>query len=133
MYVAQNSNIQDLVKYTHSDLLQISPNSWVLPSVLWGMKVVVMMAVKNTANLAQSESLSDVWDDTVIMAYINPSPGLKRITWGYTFQSRGWQVKKWREEARAADIIETGVIRDAEIICTDCAYKITDTLAAAYE
>jgi len=133
MYVAQNSAIQDLIKYTHSDLLVGGGDSWVLPPVLWGMKVVVMTSVKNTANLAQAETLSDIWDDTVILAYVNPGPGLKKITWGYTIQSRGWEVKKWREEARASDIIETGVIRTAKVVCTDCAYAITDTLAAAYE
>jgi len=134
MYAAQNTTILDLVKYTHSDLLIKGPeDSWVLPPVLWGMKVVVSMAVQNTANLAQAETLADIWDDTVILSYINPSPGLKKITWGYTIQSRAWQTKTWREEARASDMVEVGVIRCAKIVCTDCAYRITDTLAAAYE
>ena len=134
MYVAQNSVIQDLIKYTHNDLLVRGPEaSWVLPPVLWGMKVVVMMAVQNTANLAQAESLADIWDDTVILAYVNPGPGLKKITWGYTIQVRNWQTKKWREESRESDIVEVSVIRDAKITCPACAYRIQNTLATAYE
>jgi len=134
MYVAQISAIQDLIRYTHNELLiNTADQAWVLPPVLWGMRVVVMMSVQNTANLAQAESLSDIWDDTVIMAYISPSPGLKKISWGYTFQSRNWQTKKWREEARASDIVEVSTIRDLKIISTGCAYRITDCLAAAYE
>lgn len=131
MYMAQNSTILDLIKHTHTDLLTNTSGTWVLPPVLWGMRVVIMMSVQNTANLAQAESLSDIWDDTVIMAYIAPTPGLKTISWGYTFQSRNWQTKTWREEARSADMVEVSVIRDAEIICTDCAYRIQDTLSAA--
>jgi hypothetical protein len=134
MYVAQNSTVLDLIKYTHADLLIVGPNqSWVLPPVLWGMKVVVMMSVQNTANLAQAESLSDIWDDTIIMAYINPGPGLKKISWGYTIQARNWQTKRWREEAREADMVEVTVIRTAKITCPACAYRITDCLAAAYQ
>jgi len=133
MYMAQNSTILDLIKYTHNNLLTTPEGTWVLPPVLWGMRVVIMMSVQNTANLAQAESLSDVWDDTVIMAYIAPSPGLKTLTWGYTFQARNWQTKSWREEARSSDIVEVSVIRDAQIVCTGCAYKITDTLSAANE
>lgn len=133
MYIAQNTTILDLIKHTHSDLLTVKSGSWVLPSVLWGMRVVIMMSVQNTANLAQAESLSDIWDDTVIMAYIAPTPGLKTISWGYTFQARTWQTKRWREEARSADLVEVSVIRDAEIVCSDCAYRITDCLSAATE
>lgn len=133
MYMAQNTVILDLVKHTHADLLKGPGGSWLLPSVLWGMKTVVMMAIRNTANLAQAESLSDIWDDTVIMAYITPTPGLKQITWGYTIQPRGWTTKKWREEKRASDIVEVSVIRALEITGTSCAYRITDTLSAATE
>ena len=134
MYIAQNAAIQNMIRYTHDNMLLQGPDqAWVLPPSLWGMKVVVMMSVQNTANIAQTESLSDIWDDTIILAYIAPSPGLKRITWGYTIQSRPWQTKKWREEARSASLVEVSTIRDLKIISTGCAYKITDTLAAAYE
>lgn len=134
MYVAQNSTIQGLIQYTHNDMLVRGPEqSWVLPPVLWGMKVVVMASVQNTANLAQAETLADIWDDTVILAYINPGPGLKKISWGYTIQSRNWQIKKWREEARESDIVETSVVRVAKITCPACAYRITNVLATAYE
>lgn len=131
MYMAQNATIVDMVKHTHSDLLTMpGQGGWLLPSMLWGMRVVIMMAIKNTANLQQSESLSDVWGDTVFIAYIEPSPGLKKISWGYTLQARGWQTKKWREEAREADMVEVSTIRALELVATSCAYSITDTLAA---
>jgi hypothetical protein len=134
MYVAQNTNIKDLIKHTHDDILKVGPGSWVLPSMLWGMRVVITMSIKNTANLgAASETIADVWDDTVIMAYIAPSPGLKTLSWGYTFQTQGWTTKKWREEARNSDIVEVSVIRDLKVTCTDCAYTITNCLQTANE
>lgn len=134
MYIAQNTNIKDLIKHTHSDLLLTSADqAWVLPPMLWGMKVVVMMSVQNTANLAQAESLSDIWDDTIIMAYITKSPGLKKISWGYTIQSRPWRTKKWYEDARSADLVEVSTVRDLKIIATGAAYRIQDCLSAATE
>lgn len=133
MFVAQNTTILDLVKHTHSDLLLGPGGTWLLPSVLWGLKVVIMMSVQNTANLGQAETLADIWNDTVYLAYINPSPGLKNISWGYTFQSRGWQTKRWREEARDADMIQVSVVRDAHVAASDAAYSITDCLAAGVE
>ena len=132
-YVAQNTTVLDLIKYTHNNLLEGPGGSWLLPPVLWGMKVVVMMAVQNTANLAQAETLADIWGDTVILAYINPTPGLKQISWGYTFQARPWTTKRWREEARSADLVEVSTIRCAKVICTSAAYTITDCLSAATE
>lgn len=128
MYVALDSTIQDLIKYTHSNLLLGKPGSWLLPPMLWGMKVIVPGSTYNTANEAAAESLSDIWSDTVILAYVNPSPGIKRISWGYTFQPRNWRTKKWREEARESDIIEVSVLRDAKVTCTGCAYRLNDCL-----
>lgn len=133
MYVAQNSTIQDFIKHTHSDLLTVGPGSWVLPPTLWGMKVVVTMSIKRSSNLGQAETLADVWDDTVILAYIAPSPGLKTLSWGYTFQTQGWTTKKWREEKRASDIVEVSTIRDLKVTSTSCAYAISDTISAANE
>jgi len=128
MYMSEDDEIKEIIKYTHSDLLKVKPGSWVLPPMLWGMKVVVAMSIQDTANEAQEESLSDIWSDNVVMAYINKGPGLKKLSWGYTFQNRNWQTKKWREEARESDIVEVSVIRDARIVCTTAAYELSDTL-----
>ena len=49
-------------------------------------QVLVGGAFKNTANVAQAESLSQIWNDDVIVFYSAGSPSLEKPSFGYSFR-----------------------------------------------
>jgi len=110
-------------------------SAWMLPSTLFGMKVVVPGSIEVTSNLMQPTTTSDVWGDYCWLGYVNPKPALMRPSFGYTFRRRSFQTQVWRDEAIASDIIRVGWIQTKEIITVDeddnaiAGYLYSNTLA----
>jgi hypothetical protein len=98
------------------------------PPKLWNLDLIVAGSVENTANEGQSDSISDIWNDNVLVCYREKSPSLDSLSFMYTFRSRSFRVKTWREEARDGQMIETSVVQDEVVCAADAAYLITDTL-----
>lgn len=42
-------------------------------------------AVSNTANLGQAQTFAYMWGKNVVLAYVNPNPGRKSISYGYEY------------------------------------------------
>jgi hypothetical protein len=121
-----NSVIKELVKYT-MNILTIG-SAILLPNPLWGMEVLIAGAGENTANLGQTETLNYVWGDTIILAYVNPSPGLKRMSLGYIFQWKARETTKWYEQKEKSTYVEVEEYADEKVVCAECGYKITTPL-----
>lgn len=123
--LAYHPKILDLIKYTHSDLLS---TDMPLPSKLFGMNVVVAGAGYNTANPGQAAQIADVWGTDVIMAYVDPAPKLKSVSFGKTFRTEKY-VRKWRDEEREGDVIEVNDINDVMQIASPCGYLLQHAIA----
>lgn len=116
------------------DLLKYSPpanlaTSDILPDTLWGMKVLVPTAVYQTAVEGEAFSGSDVWGKNVILAYVNPNPGLDALTAGLIFRQREWQVKQFREEEIDSTFYRPSLIQAEKAVAFDCAYLIQNAVA----
>lgn len=124
----EHVSITDRVKYTSAD----SVTEGMLAKLFNVDTVLVPRVTYNTADEGLTPSLSRVWNDTVIVAYVERSPGLKRPSAFYTY----WQantgnpftVKKWRKEELEADRIEVTAKFDNLAPASDCAYLIVDTI-----
>lgn len=92
-------------------------------------KLLVGKALYDSSQEGDSESLGYVWGKKVALLYAQPSPGLKKVSFGYQFQSRGFRTKKWRVEGREGDFIEAGEIRDEKIVAAACGYLYTTVVA----
>jgi hypothetical protein len=121
-----NSVIKELVKYT-MNILTIG-SAILLPNPLWGMEVLIAGAGENSANLGQAESLNYIWGDTIILAYVNPSPGLKRMSLAYVFQWKARETTKWYEQKEKSTYVEVEEYTDEKMVCVECGYKITTPL-----
>jgi hypothetical protein len=133
-YMSMDDEIQDIVKHTfntsgvaNNDMLVRGPNeSWLLPSTLWGLRVLVPLALEDTSKEKQTDypttdlttSLTDVWGDDIWIGYVQPSPGIKKVSWGYTFEQRGWQTKRWRAEERESNAFRVTRISAKKVICS---------------
>ncbi|WDL96401.1 hypothetical protein [Alicyclobacillus sp. ALC3] len=130
--LAYNTQILDLVKYTHDNILLRgaggTPGSALLPQSLLGMEVVIAGAGYNTANPGQAASLADVWGTGVILAHVERAPDLRSISFGKTFRTEKY-VRKWFDEEREGDWIEYNDIYDLNVVAASTGYLIQDAIA----
>jgi len=125
--VKRDSTVRNLIRYTvPGDTLLRNGD---LPPVLWNLEVIIAGAIRNTANEGQSESLSNLWTDSVLVFYKEPSPSLDSLSLGYTFRVGSMVVKTYRLEERNGDMIEVSAIQDEKIVASACGYLITDVLS----
>jgi hypothetical protein len=76
--------------------------------------------------MGAADSFADIWVDEVLLAYVTPSPGIKKVSFGYTFQSRGWQVRREVITRQHSDWIEPSYVADEKLVAPDVAYLILD-------
>jgi hypothetical protein len=75
-------------------------------------RILVGSALKSSAtNPAQTDTLSYIWGNSAVLAYVPARPGKKIQAIGYTFMwnkdgDGAVQVRKWYEQGRRATIIE---------------------------
>ena len=124
--LALHPDIKDLRKYWDEKLLTESN----LPPYICGLRVVEAKPIHNTAYEGLTASMSYIWGKNAIIAYINPKPGLKQLSLGYTFRLKGYrQTGKWRVPERKGDMVEVTDAYDFKLIDADCAYLLGSAIA----
>lgn len=116
--------IKDMVKYVQN-LLTLD-SELLLPKKLYGMTVKIAGAGQNTANMGQTENLSYIWGDDVYLGFVNPSPGLRRISLGYVFQWQERKVRKIRMDFELCTYVEAMEYTDEKIVIPDCGAILQD-------
>lgn len=114
-------DVLERIKYTQKGLV----TNDLLATLFEVDKYLVGNALYDSSADGGTESLGYVWGKSVALIYSEPAPGLKKVSYGYQFQSRGFRVKKWREEGRDGDFVEAGEIRDEKVVATSCGYLYT--------
>lgn len=117
--------VRDSIKYTHPDILTGGD----LPPVLWGMKVLIPAAIYDNSVEGEAYSAVDIWGKSVVLAYVEPNPGVDSLTFGSIFRPRNWQVRQWRNEEEEATYYEPGVIQAEKAVSFDAAYLIQNAIA----
>jgi len=118
-------DILERIKYTQKGLVTED----LLATMFEVDRYVVGKALYDSSEEGDSEVLAYVWGKSVALIYSEPSPGLKKVSYGYQFQSRGFRTKKWREEGREGDFVESGEIRDEKVVATACGYLYTTVVS----
>ena len=116
--------ILELIKYSQKGVL----TSDLMASLFGIEKVIVGEAGYNTAKEGKPESLSYLWGKNAILAYVEPSPGIKKFSLGYTFQSQKFQTRRARIETKHSDWFEVGDIETEKIVCAACGYRISPAI-----
>jgi hypothetical protein len=144
-YLSMTTEIQNIVKYTIASagvndlamLVRGPKNSWLLPAVLWDMNVLVPLALEDTSRPSQTlaatatltTSLTDVWGDSIWMGYVQPRPTIKSVSFGYTFESRGYETKRWRAEERESNGFRVSRVCGRKVVCSAAGALLTDCLS----
>jgi hypothetical protein len=122
-----------LERIKYSERAIFSPE--LLGAILGFRNIVVPGVGINTAPLGQAESLSYLWGNDVVMAYVPERPGLKIPAYGYEFTWEGQTVDRWRENPRKSDIIRVSRSYDHKMTALDAlgkqiaGYLIIDAIA----
>ena len=126
-YLSLRSHPKILDRFKYSQTAVLQPDH--LKSAFDLDNFWVAGALKDTANLGQPSALDFVWGKNAVLAYVPPQPGRRTIALGLTFMwlydggsNQGFLVKRYREEKRTADIIETQVYYDPKVVVAVSAY-----------
>ncbi len=92
--------------------------------------VLVAKAYKNTGNEAQSEALSQLWDDKVLVYYSTDAPSLEDPSFMYTFRWAAPGIPNMQAERHPyntrtkSEEVEVGMYQDEKITGSEYAYLI---------
>lgn len=100
-------------------------------------EVLVGGAYKNTANEAQSEVLTNVWGDHVLVSYTAPNPTMDDPSFAYSFRWQGnglpapLGVERHPYDSRAkSEEVEAGLYQDEKITGAEYGYLITNVTSS---
>jgi hypothetical protein len=131
----QHPKIIDRFKYTQVGILTADH----LKSAFDVDNFYVMGAEYDTANEGQSPSLSFIWGNNALLAYIPPSPQRLQPALGYTFRwlfgapdLGGTLTKRYRVESKTADVIEVHRYDDIEVVAASAGYAFLSAVGSPF-
>jgi hypothetical protein len=126
VFVALRNHPKIIERFKYSQVGIVQPDH--LKSVFNVDYFLVGAALKNTAKEGQADSLDYIWGKHAILFYKPPTPGRRTVSLGYQFtwlfgaNTEGFLVKRYRDEGRTADVIETQLYYDAKVVAASAAY-----------
>lgn len=119
-----NQAIIERVKYSGSGFLTED----VIRQALGVDKLVVTWTVENTAPRGAADSITFMNNKSMLLCYAADSPGLQRMSAGYTFAwtglhgagAFGTYIKRYRMENIASFRVEGGMAFDMKLVAPDC-------------
>lgn len=126
--LANHPKIVDLIKYTDPSLLTRSG----LPKIFRGLNVLEANSSKDVS-LSSTPSMANIWGKDVVICYVDPRPGLKKFSFGYTFMTPVTgperKVRKWVDNEINATKIEVSMIYTNKIVAKDAGFVIKAAVA----
>jgi hypothetical protein len=92
-------------------------------------RVIIAAAEQNTAKEGQTETLDYVWGKTAAVLFITATPGIRMVTYGYTFRIGPRQVERWDDRAVKAQFIRVTDWYEQMIVATACKYFFATAVA----
>lgn len=121
-------SIVDRIKYTTVESVTES----MLAKLFNVGECLVGRAIRDTSDEGLAGSLADIWSACAFLSYMETSPGLRKASAMYQFQSTldgsPYRVTKWRDDSRRSDIVEVSTMFQYKPVATACAYLIKGTV-----
>lgn len=123
-YVSEHEDILDRIRYA------AGPNSPAVVTVnavaaLFGLdQLLIGAAIYNTAAEGVADSLSYVWGNHLLLAYVTGGPSLMEPSAGYVFAFRNREIRRFYEEQERNTVVEASAHWDHKIVATDAGYLI---------
>lgn len=114
-------DILERIKYVQKGVVTAE----LMASVFEVDRVIVGEAGYNTKKEGQTAIYGYLWGKYAILAYVEPRPGIKKFSLGYTFQSQAFQTRRARIELKHSDWFEPSVVCVEKLVSVDCGYLMT--------
>jgi hypothetical protein len=116
--LVHHPDILDRIKYVQKGIVTAD----LMASVFGVDEVIVGEAGYNTKKEGQTAVYDYLWGKYALLAYVEPQPGLKKFSLGYTFQNGVNQTRSARMETKHSDWYEVSKKADEKLVCVDCSY-----------
>ena len=111
-------DILDRIKYVQKGVVTAE----LMANIFEVDRVIVGEAGYNTKKEGQPAIYGYLWGKYAILAYVEPKPGIKKFSLGYTFQSQQFRTRRARIEVKHSDWFEPSMICDEKLVSVDCGY-----------
>lgn len=100
-----------------------------LPDRLFGLRVIVAGALRDTAGEGGAFSSEEIWGETARVAYVTPGPAIENPSVAYTFEAQPRATRRWQENDPVLDVfkLSNGVI-DEKVVAPEACATITNLL-----
>jgi hypothetical protein len=98
-------------------------------------QLVVAKAVINNAPEGQDADVSEIWDDSVVLAHVDLSEDLKAVSFGRTFivadeeNPSGVTVEAYRQEELKSTVVRARQMTDEKLTAPAAGFCLKDVLA----
>lgn len=126
VFKALRNHPQIIDRFKYSQVGIVQPDH--LKSVFNVDNLYIGGAIKNLAKEGAADSLDYVWGKNALLFYKPATPGRRTVSLGYQFtllfgaNTGGFLVKRYRDEARTADIVEVQLYYDSKIVAPNAAF-----------
>lgn len=118
--VREHPKIFERIKYVTEAIVDTA-----VLAKLWNVdRVVVAGSGQNTANEGQADALSYIWGKNVWVGFVEPTPRLRRPSWGYAIRSQNMLVERWRDNPRKGEMIRVSYKEIHKIVTPGAGYWI---------
>lgn len=127
--MAIQQDIREVLKYTvnGADLVRLGAS--ILPDTIHGLNVIIPKGtVRNSANEGATETLTEIWSDSVRVLHVGQNAGWGNPSTAYTFQSKPQMVDRWDEKDPPVEYIRAWTAQDEKVCAPDAGYEIADVL-----
>lgn len=91
--------------------------------------VLIADAIENTAAEGLTDVLDYIWGDTVVLAYVAPTPSIDTPSAGYTLTLEGGRyVDEWYEQEIKTTFVRANDFFSTEIVDPNAMYILTDVV-----
>jgi len=121
--IKNHPQIREQIKYTHLGVTtpQLLAQFFEVDEVVIGLSGYV-----SDKEGQSTETLTQLWSNCVILAYVNPRATVKTISYAFLFRKEGYRnVEKWREPETRSDWIRVNDKYDKAIVANTAGYIFT--------
>lgn len=111
-------DILDRIKYVQKGVVTAE----LMANIFEVDKVIIGEAGYNTKKEGQTAVYGYLWGKYAILAYVEPRPGIKKYSLGYTFKVGNNVTRRARMETKHSDWFEPSMICDEKLVSVDCGY-----------